>query len=141
MKKAKCCGAVIFRKKGSKMEFLVAKHKDSGGGHWEFPKGHMEEGETEEETAVREIYEEVGLKVRIVEGFRDTISYRDPIRNEDKIVVWFLAEWSSGDVKYVFDELDDHAWLKYDDAHAKLTFDNTKVVLAKARDFIAKNRI
>jgi bis(5'-nucleosidyl)-tetraphosphatase len=141
MKKEKCCGAVIFRRKGSKIEFLVAKHTDTGGGHWEFPKGHVEEGETEEETAHREIFEEVGIKVRIIDGFRETTSYIDHMHNVDKTVVWFLAEWLSGDVRYVFDELDDHVWLEYNAAHAKLTFDNAKSVMAKVRDFMAKNRI
>ncbi|MBD3304395.1 NUDIX domain-containing protein, partial [Candidatus Woesearchaeota archaeon] len=56
MKKTRCSGGIIF----NNGKYLLVKHKE--GGHWDFPKGHAEEGETEEETALREIYEETGLR-------------------------------------------------------------------------------
>ena len=58
MKKEKSCGAIVYREKDG-VEILLIKHKN--GGHWAFPKGHVENKETEEETALREIREETGL--------------------------------------------------------------------------------
>ena len=54
MKKEKSCGAIVYREKDG-VEILLIKHKN--GGHWAFPKGHVENKETEEETALREIWE------------------------------------------------------------------------------------
>ena len=56
MKYEKSCGAIIF----DKDKILVIQQKE---GHWGFPKGHVEEGETEVETAIREIKEETNLDV------------------------------------------------------------------------------
>ena len=57
----KSCGAIVFRKFHGNVEILLIKH--ANGGHWSFPKGHVEEGETEVETATREIFEETGISV------------------------------------------------------------------------------
>ena len=58
MKQEKSCGAIILRKQNKTIETLLVKHTK---GHWAFAKGHVEENETEEETALREIKEETGL--------------------------------------------------------------------------------
>ena len=49
MKKEKSCGAVVYRETGEQIEILLIRHKN--GGHWAFPKGHVEKKETEEDTA------------------------------------------------------------------------------------------
>ena len=72
MKKEKSCGAIVYREKDG-VEILLIKHKN--GGHWAFPKGHVENKETEEETALREIWEETGLKVKLDKGFRRSVAY------------------------------------------------------------------
>ena len=59
----KSCGAIVFRKFHGNIELLLIKH--ANGGHWSFPKGHVEAGETEVETAIREIREETGIEVMI----------------------------------------------------------------------------
>ena len=58
MKKEKSCGCIIIKDD----EVLLIKHNK---GHWDFPKGHMEEGETEKQTAVREVKEETHMDVYI----------------------------------------------------------------------------
>ena len=55
----KSCGAVVFRKYHGNIELLLIKHVV--GGHWSFPKGHVEAGESERQTALREVREETGL--------------------------------------------------------------------------------
>ena len=68
MKKEKSCGAIVYRQRDSWVEVLLICHKN--GGHWAFPKGHVEKQETEEETALREIREETGLTVKLNTAFR-----------------------------------------------------------------------
>ena len=69
----KSCGAIVFRKFHGNIELLLIKH--ANGGHWSFPKGHVEEGETEVETALREVHEETGLTIQLEEGFRQSVEY------------------------------------------------------------------
>ena len=65
----KSCGAIIIHKT-NKDNYKVLLVKNHNGRYWSFPKGHVEKGETEEETAIREIKEETGLDVEIVDSFR-----------------------------------------------------------------------
>ena len=66
MRHEKSCGGLIYREHDGETQLLLLKHRC--GGHWSFPKGHMEAGETEMETALREIREETGLRVFLREG-------------------------------------------------------------------------
>ena len=136
MKSEKCCGVIIFRKEKNTIKYLLIKNKE--GGHWDFPKGHVEEGETEEDTAQREIYEEVGLKVRFCNGFKESISYIDRFNNVKKTVVFFVCEAVSSKVKYFCDEVEEHLWLEYEDALKRLTYENAVNVLKKASSFLKK---
>jgi ribonuclease HII len=129
----KACGAIIFHKN----EFLLIKHKPEDGGHWGFPKGRVEEGETEQETALREIFEETGLKPKLIPSFRHEIHY--PVEDAMKNVIFFLAEAKTKKVRYILNEIEDHKWLPYAKARKQLTFDNNKELLKKANKFIKKH--
>lgn len=59
MIKEKSCGMVVFKEENDNLYILMVKHN---AGHWGLPKGHVEENETETETAVREVFEETGIK-------------------------------------------------------------------------------
>ena len=88
MREEKSCGAIVFRCPADKLEVLLLKHRN---GHWDFPKGHVEPGESEQETALREVREESGLTVEIAgAGFRQLIRY-SPARDSMKDVVFFIA--------------------------------------------------
>ena len=132
MKDVTCCGAVIYRLVNGVKEFLVLKMHL--GGHWDFPKGHMEEGEKQEECALREVKEETGLSVSLVPGFRETISYVDTINQENKTVVFFLAEASSGKVKIQKSEVLDYKWLSFEDALGQLTYENSKEMFRRCAE-------
>lgn len=68
MRKEKSCGCIVI----DDDKVLLVKQND---GHTAFPKGHIEKGETEEECAIRETFEETGLKVKILNGYRYTQTY------------------------------------------------------------------
>ena len=90
----KSCGAVVFTREHGDIRFVIIKNAL---GNYGFPKGHMENNETEIETAIREIREEVGLSVTFIPGFRTTDSHpliREGRPNEMKEIVYFLAEFS-----------------------------------------------
>lgn len=69
----KSCGAVIYWRDGEALKVLLVRNKN--GRYWSFPKGHMEVGETEHQTALREVREETGLNVRILSGYRQLSDY------------------------------------------------------------------
>ena len=70
----KSCGVVPFRRASVEPEFLLLFQR--GSGTWSFPKGHMEAGETEERTALRELFEETGFRTRLIPGARAATEYR-----------------------------------------------------------------
>ena len=82
----KSCGAVLFTTEKGIKKFLLVESNYFG-----FPKGHVEENETEQETALREIKEETGVDATIIPGFRETVNYKLPNGNV-KEVVFFIAE-------------------------------------------------
>lgn len=130
----KSCGAIVYRKYHGNTEILLAKHIKSG--HWSFPKGHMEEGETEEETALREIKEETGLDVLLDNGFRETVSY-SPKRNTKKTVVYFVAIPLTHDLVPQKEEISELRWQEIGQAASLLTYENDKITVNKAKSFIA----
>lgn len=137
MLREKSCGAVVFRRNGE-TEYLLL-HYESG--HWDYAKGQVEAGESERETAVRELKEETGLTARFVEGFREEISYvyRWQGKTRYKTVVFFLAEAKSEDVGLSYEHTG-YAWLPYEKARVQLTFDSTRNLLKKAHEFLQGQR-
>lgn len=123
MKYEKSCGAVIFD--GDKV--LVIQQV---AGHWGFPKGHVEDGETEIETAVREIKEETNLDVEIDENHR-YVEHYSPEEGVEKDVVFFVAKKVGGDVKVQEEEVREIEWLLPMDAMERLTYDSSKSILSK----------
>jgi 8-oxo-dGTP pyrophosphatase MutT (NUDIX family) len=106
-------GAVVFYQNNEELKFLVIKHLY--GSHWGFPKGHQDIGETTLTTALREVYEEVGLEVQPVSNHCQTISYQvvDYITKRPalKTVYYYLCKSLSQDVKLQTSELEAYQWL------------------------------
>ncbi|MCI5752319.1 MAG: NUDIX domain-containing protein [Oscillospiraceae bacterium] len=129
----KSCGAVVYRKHHGNTEILLIKHLNSG--HWSFPKGHVEEGETEVETALREIKEETDIDVMIDPTFRETVTYF-PKKETQKVVVYFMAKAKNFDFTPQETEIADIRWVDICHAASLLTYENDKTIVAKAKNAI-----
>ena len=127
MKREKSCGAVIYKYENSKLYILLLKHNQ---GHWSFSKGHVENEETEKETALREIKEETNLDVCIDNNFRYITTY-SPKENTIKDVVYFVATPLNDDIKIQEKEISEISWYSAIEALDKITYDNDKQVLKK----------
>ena len=142
----KSAGAVIFRKEGGKIYYLLLHYPSNAKApreYWDFPKGHIEKGENLEETAKREVEEETGLKdIKLIEGFKEWIKYFFKFKGKNifKIVTFFLAETKTKEVKVSFEHIG-FKWLPYEEAIEKLTFKNAKEILKKANEFISKKSL
>ena len=134
MKHEKSCGGVLFTRKDHTVRYLIIRHL---GGHWGFPKGHMDPGETEEETALREIREEVGLTVSLLDGFRAEETYPLPNKPDtQKTVVYFLAEFAGQAVRIQPEEVAEASLVPYEDALDLLTHQEAKYVLMQANQYL-----
>ncbi|MCQ2463053.1 MAG: NUDIX domain-containing protein [Clostridia bacterium] len=129
------CGAVIYHdSQDGKRRFLLIKNKRSC--HWGFPKGHIEDGENYEQTALREVKEETGLDIRLINGFSSKSNYT--IQGKiDKTVIIFLGKSDTDAVTLQQEEIDDSRWVEFDDAMSLLNFENDKNIFKKAGDFLA----
>ena len=133
MEYEKSCGAVVFRKYHGNTELLLIKH--TSGGHWSFPKGHVERGETERQTALREVKEETGLDIGLIDGFRQSVSYF-PRHNIKKQVVYFLGSALSDHVVRQEEEISEICWVEIGRAYEMVTFKNDKTLINHAKAFL-----
>jgi 8-oxo-dGTP pyrophosphatase MutT (NUDIX family) len=118
---------------------LILLISTQGGRRWQLPKGHIEPGETPEETAVREVREETGVTGRIVDslpGVEYWYVERGP-RRVHKRVDYYLLEYVSGEATD-FDtrEVSGAEWFSWDDGLAKLSFENERKVVEQARRIV-----
>lgn len=125
----KSCGALVFRRDGDKIYVLMIRHK--AGGHRSFPKGHVEAGEDEHATAVREVEEETAVSIRIRSSFRETVHY-SPAVGVVKEVVYFLAFTDQTEVSPREGEIAEVDWVPIEKAEASLTHENDRVVFRAA---------
>ncbi len=131
------CGAVIFRKENEENKYLLIRNKRSA--HWGFPKGHVEPGETNEETAIREVLEETGLKIRIVPDFVKKSEYTIQGKIEKSVSI-FLAETDEIEYRIQEEEIEECGWFTYRDALKTLNYENDKIILNDAKTYIDNQR-
>ena len=132
-------GAVIFRMEEGQPIYLLLHY---GSGHWDFVKGHIEKGETEIQTVVRETKEETGIDdLRFVEGFKERIKYffRRGKEIVYKEVVFYLAETKKRKVSLSYEHIG-YIWLPFKEAINQLTFENARNVLRKAHKYLLSQR-
>ena len=128
------CGAVVYTFLNGRIHYVIIQQQEGFHG---FPKGHVEKNETEEETALREIYEEVGLRPTLIKGFKVIDEY--PLLRKQHVikqVVYFLAEYSSQAIIIQEEELLGAMLLPYEEAIKILDYESSRKVLAQADHFL-----
>lgn len=135
MKREKSCGAVVFTRENGTVRYVIT---ESIRHFFGFPKGHVEAGESEEETALREVMEETGLRVRLLGGFRieDTYSFRNADETIEKQVVYFLGQYERQVPKAQESELSSIRLCDYEEALSLLRFDGQREILKRAHEHI-----
>jgi 8-oxo-dGTP pyrophosphatase MutT (NUDIX family) len=140
MEHEKSCGAVIFRV-GNGIEYLLLHYE---AGHWDFVKGHVEKGESEEETVKREILEETGLGSNtFLNDFRERIDYfyRRRGRLVSKEVIFYLVRNTGEEQVKISGEHIGYDWLPYREALDRLTYKNAKETLRKAEEHLQRTEL
>lgn len=132
------CGAIVYREIHGETRFLLIKNKRSA--NWGFPKGHMERGENEKETAYREVLEETGIRIEFLPDFRYKSEYSIQGRIEKKVII-FLATTEDTNTIIQREEIEEYLWLKYDKAMNSLKFPNDKFLLTKAKEYLEKAEV
>jgi len=138
MEKEKSCGALIYRKQGDQLQLLILRHRM--GGHWSFPKGHVENRETETETALREVKEETGLTIELFEGFREQVTYstRPGIKKD---VVYFLGFARDSRTTRQEEEISEIRWINLDQTYNFLTYENDRRLVQSAKRYMKQNQL
>ena len=131
MKYEKSCGCIVL----DNDKVLLVKHNK---GHWDFPKGHIEDGETELETAIRETKEETNIDVEINEKYRYKTNY-SPKEGVTKDVIFYLATKKSNDIKPQLSEIEKIEWVTTKDAIQKITYNNSKLILRQLLEDLRNN--
>ena len=130
----KSCGFIAFKQINGEKVYLLIQSRNGDVG---FPKGHMEIGENELQTAIRELKEETGIAVKVIEGFRRQIEYElRSIPDAIKQSVYFLGECISDKIACQESEVAEARFVPYKDAVKLLTFAETKRILKDADAFI-----
>ena len=132
MKNEKSCGAICFFYDNTELKVLLVQHKL--GGHWAFPKGHVEKNELEYETAIREVKEETSVDIEILNGFRKENIY-SPAKNILKKVVYFVAISNNIKTKPQPEEIRATNFINTNEAMQILTYPADKKLLAQAIEF------
>lgn len=134
-KKEKSCGTITFKTIHDKRYYLLVCHNK---GHWGFPKGHIENNETEEDTALRETKEETNVDSVIIPGFREVITY-SPKENVMKDVVFFLANPKTNTLIKQEEEICDVRWVEENEVMNRITYQDEKEIFNKAVNYIVNH--
>lgn len=132
------CGVIPYRIVDGKREFLLIQHK---AGHWAFPKGHPDEGETEIETARREFAEETGIQaVEIDEDqpFEEMYTFtKRSGKQVMKCVIYYLGQVASNQkVRLQEAEVSDYAWGGAVKTRKRMTFDEGRALLDEVLTYL-----
>lgn len=144
-------GAIIARETPKRRMYLLLQHppgrysrnqaQKKKGGHWDFPKGHIEKGEKTSDTVRREVREESGLSdIEFVDGFKETIRYFVGPKGQRrlKFVAFFLAMAEQRKITISHEHMG-FRWLTFDKAYKLATYPETKRLLKKADEFLRKS--
>ena len=128
-------GAVTYTVQNGKILYLLIKDFH---GNYGFPKGHLEDGETLFQAAVREIREEAGIDIALDPSFREDLEYVMP-NGIFKTSVYFLGSYEGQTPVRQPEEVEEILLLPFEEALKDLTFDNMKDVLKHAEEYLRES--
>ena len=117
-------GGVVFDQGG---HVLVLGHRN---GTWVFPKGHIDEGETDLEAALREVEEEAGVEAQRLTDKTETTRYTNA-RGEAREIIWFLMETTAEEPSLRETSFPEGHFLSPDKALVKLSFSEDRKLLER----------
>src|SRR3989344_6450609 len=128
-------GGIVFRKIRNQIVWLVCQHSQHKG--WVFPKGFIGDhidGESEQDTALREVMEETGVTAKIIKKLKDPAGYFYVWKGGKrfKTVYYFLMRYVSGDIKDHDFEMQAVEWLPQDVVKKRLTYKSDKKAFEEA---------
>ncbi|MEN3183745.1 MAG: NUDIX domain-containing protein [Atribacterota bacterium] len=128
-------GGVVVRRVNASFEVLLIRKR--GSSFWTLPKGHLEEGESEEEAAIREIHEETGYVPRLGPKLGE-ISYTYERNNRvfEEHVTFYLAEVEKEGVRTAEEEVAEVRWFPLVEASSFLFYENERYVLLLAQEHL-----
>lgn len=129
-------GIVPVLQEAGLYKYLLIQHH---AGHWGFPKGHADAGETPLQAACREFVEETGIsdfEVFDEITFSEKYAFSRNGQRYDKTVVYYLASVKSSTVSCQAEEIQNYAWLEFNAAIARLTFDGAKRVIREVHQHL-----
>lgn len=135
-------GGVVYRRVDERTEVIVVLVVPEM--RWQLPKGVIDDGETKEQAALREVREEAGVTCEIVD-FLDTSEYWFTVKRDDelmrchKFVHFFLMKYLAGDVNDHDHEVDEARWVEIETAIDMFKFDSDRDVVRKAKELIESN--
>lgn len=135
----KSCGAIIFTYENNIRKYVILSGVGSYKGYYGFPKGHMEAGETEQETALREVKEETGLDVVLYKDFKTVDEHmlaREGRPNDKKTNIYFLAEYHDQEFVMQRSEVSEIILLDYQEAMNTLQYEESKRELMEAEEYL-----
>ncbi len=118
---------------------LIAKHDRRGRLVWSLPKGHVEDGETLEQTAAREVYEETGATAKVIDTL-GSVDYWFVLGNRKihKTVHHFLLRWASGELSDQDVEVAKVAWVPLAEIPERLAYPDERRLIMQVPDLLAK---
>jgi 8-oxo-dGTP pyrophosphatase MutT (NUDIX family) len=133
-------GGFVVSKTDAESIALMARFNRGGKLEWCIPKGHIEDGETNEQAAIREVFEETGLVVEIT-SYLGKVSYQfiQSGARVSKTVHVYLMKQLSGELSLEHDphhEASELAWVKKDDLLTRLSHGNEKKIARLALELI-----
>ena len=134
VERAYSAGGIVLRDASGGPELVLGRRRrESDGATWSLPKGTPDTGESPEETALREVTEETGLEVRILDTVGD-VHYRfvREGRRIDKTVHYYLMEATGGDLADHDHEFDEVRWFGLGEAEAIMSFPTERDIVARA---------
>jgi 8-oxo-dGTP diphosphatase len=134
-------GGIVYKKQDGQIFVLLiqplSRNFGPAEGHWSFPKGKVDTGESEDQSAVREVREEAGVSAKIVTDLKSVKFFRNYDQTL-KFVHYYLMEYVSGDPADHDKEVAQAAWFDLDEAESKLKYPHDKEIFGKAKDFLTR---